>query len=225
MAQKHELFSDELKDFIKKRYQEEYSVSIVLKEVRSRFENIGRNPIVKYLKDIGIYEGLTGKNYLKKKTENHEQIMLERYGVINWGQTKDSGYSKQNKIPYEKISYLDDKYKKYRTAIEKLTRKNVKELKKINKLPKYCQYTGILFKDEDGESNPNDPRKRSIDHKIPIMVCYLNNVSIEEASSLNNIMFVLKYVNSVKGNTDHDSFLTIAEKIRKVFIDEGYQSN
>lgn len=55
-------------------------------------------------------------------------------------------------------------------------------------------------------------------------MCYLNNIRAEEAGSKDNIVFVLKYVNSVKSNTLHESFLTIANKIRKVFIDEGFES-
>lgn len=222
LTKKYETFSEELKIFIETRYKEEYSVSIIHKEVQERFGKIGRGPISDYLKSIGIYEGLNGPNYLKKKVENNEKIMMERYGVINWGQTKEGGYRKQNKIPYNKISYLDDGYKKYRDDVEKITRKNIK---KLDAIPKYCEYTGILFADENGATNPNDPRKRSVDHKIPAVICYLNGISAEDAGSIDNIIFVLKYVNSIKSNTEHNSFLSVAHKIRKVFINEGYESN
>lgn len=210
--------TEEMRNKYIKKYKETYSVSDIL---RSFNDGVGRSRIVSILKEEGIYESLSGSNYLKKKTEKHKKIMMEKYGVTNWGQTKEGGYKKQNKIAYKKISYLDDQYKLYRDAVERETRKNIRKIDR----PKYCYYTGIQFADEEGPANPNDPRKRSIDHKIPVIICYLNGVSIEEAGGINNLIFVLKYVNSVKSNTDHDSFLSIAQKLRKVFIDEGCESN
>lgn len=210
--------TDEMKTKYIEKYQDTYSVSEVL---RTFNDGVGRGRIVKVLKEAGIYEGLSGPNYLKKKVENNEKIMMDKYGVINWGQTKEGGYKKQNKIPYQKISYLDDQYKEYRAAVEKETRKNIKKID----LPKHCYYTGIQFADEEGPVNPNDPRKRSVDHKVPVIICYLNGIPVEQAGNIDNIVFVLKYVNSVKSNTEHESFLAISHKIRKVFINEGYKSN
>jgi hypothetical protein len=201
-------------------YKETYSVSQLLKE--DKYKKIGRDVITKLLKDNNIFEGLNGPNYLKKKVENLEKIMIERYGIKNWGQTKSAGYVKNNKIPYKKITYLSDDYKKYRIEVNKETEKTIKN--HFKKLPKYCFYTKILFSDEEGPTNPNDPRKRSIDHRVPVLHCYLNNLSVEEAASKNNIIFILKYVNSVKGQTLEESFIPVAEKIKKVFINEGYQS-
>ena len=123
--------TDEMKTKYIEKYQDTYSVSEVL---RTFNDGVGRGRIVKVLKEAGIYEGLSGPNYLKKKVENNEKIMMDKYGVINWGQTKEGGYKKQNKIPYQKISYLDDQYKEYRAAVEKETRKNIKKID----LPKHC---------------------------------------------------------------------------------------
>jgi hypothetical protein len=211
--------TEEINNIIIETYKQEYSVSEVMKKCP---KGIGRKRIENILKKFGIYEGLNGENYLKKKVEKHEKLMMEKYGVKNWGQTKDGGYKKQNKIPYKNISFLTDKYKEYRIRVEKETVKNIKKHFKI--FPKYCYYTKILFADEEGPVNPNDPRKRSVDHKIPILHCYLNNISVEEASNINNIVFVLRYVNSVKAQTLEESFIPIVEKIRKVFINEGYES-
>lgn len=212
----------DITDSMKQRYidlyKETYSVSKVMRNCN---DGVGRGRIVKILKDEGIYEGLTGENYLKKKVENNEKIMLEKYGVINWGQTKEGGYRKQNKIPYKKVSYLTDDYKEYRIKVDKLTKKNIKHHFK-NNLPKYCMYTGIMFADEEGLTNPNDPRKRSVDHRIPIIHCFLNNVPIEEAANIDNITFVLKYVNSIKAQSTEESILPIMEKIKEAFINEGF---
>jgi|APSaa5957512535_1039671.scaffolds.fasta_scaffold34566_2 hypothetical protein len=199
-------------------YKDIYSVSAVMKIVN---DAVGRNRIVNILKKEGIYEGLNGENYLKMKVLNNEKIMMERYGVKNWGQTPDGGWKPQNKIPYKKITYLNESFSKYHKLVEKKTKKYVD---KIKEKPSYCEYTGIQFADVSGKTNPNDPRKRSVDHKIPIVICYLNNVSVEDAADTNNIRFVLRYVNSIKQNTLHESFLPIAIKIREVFINEGYES-
>tara|TARA_Y100000310_G_scaffold34476_1_gene32646 strand:+ start:3189 stop:3839 length:651 start_codon:yes stop_codon:yes gene_type:complete len=211
--------TDEMKDFYIKKYKETYSVSEIMRQ--SNY-GIGRRRIEKLLKEEGIYEGLSGKNYLKKKTEKIKEICQEKYGVDNYSHLKVSGWSEQNKHTYEKIDFLDKQYKQYHKEVNKLSKKNAKKIKDNQ----YCFYTGIQFADvEQDKVNPNDLRKRSIDHKIPVIICYLNNVSVEDASDIENIMYVLKYVNSIKGNTLHESFLSISPKIRKVFIDEGYKSN
>ena len=195
-------------------YKECYSVSEVLRI----YNDIGRDKLVKILKNYGVYEGLTGKNYLRKKAENYVLTMKSKYGVTNWGQIS-GGWTEQNKIPYNKIDVLDTKYKAYRIEVEKISKRTLKNLVK----PDYCEYTGILFADAEYNPNPNDPRKRSVDHKIPLIICYLNDIDSEIAGARENLVFVLRYVNSIKGNTLHDSFITIAQKIRKVFINEGFK--
>lgn len=215
---KVEKITDEIKNIIIDCYKNTYSVSEVLRELKLMSLNIGRNRVVNVLKECDLYEGLTGKNYSEMKVNKLKKIMTEKYGIENWGQLKTSGYVVDNKIEYKKISFLDEEYKKYCKKVQLLTKKNIKKIKNTD----YCYYTGILFSDVEGKSNPNDPRKKSIDHKIPKIICYLNGISAEDASSIDNLIFVLKYVNSVKGNTDHESFLNIAKKIREVFINEGY---
>lgn len=208
-----------MKQFYIDTYLETYSVSEIL---RRRGDNIGRTRIVKILKDEGIYEGLNGENYLKKKVENYENLMLDKYGVKNVGQLPGNGWESQNSIPYEKIGFLGAECKEYKKLVEKYTKKNVSKIEK----PRYCFYTGIRFADDELESvNPNDPRKRTVDHKVPVIICYLNGVDPKVAASVDNLIFVLRYVNSIKSNTLHESFLSIAPKIRKVFINEGFESN
>lgn len=220
--QKHKSFSNEIKQFIESHYLQEYSVSKLIVELGERFsENVGRTSITNYLKEIGVYEGLNGPNYLRKKTENNVKIMNERYGVDNWGQIDGEGWSKLNSIPYQKVSYLDGEFTDYRKKVDKLSKKNKKNIAETS----YCFYTGIRFVDvEQDRVNPNDPRKRTLDHKIPIIICYLNGIDYEDAASVDNLIYVLRYVNSIKSNTDNDSFIPIAQKIRKVFLNEGFES-
>lgn len=210
--------TQELENWITEMYRETYSVSAILRACKGRNLKIGRGRINAILKAAGLYEGLAGENYLKKKVEAHKSLMLEKHGVENWGQTENGGYRSLNKIEYSKLSYLTDEFTAYREKVRALTKKNLAKLPK----PDYCEYTGVRFADVEGRANPNDPRKRSIDHKLPVIHCYLNGIPAEDAAGLDNLMRVLKYVNSVKGNTLHESFLPLALKIRKVFQDAGY---
>lgn len=212
--------TDDMKQRYIDLYRETYSVSEIM---RSCNDGVGRGRIVKILRDEGIYEGLSGENYLKRKVKNHKKIMLEKYNVVNWGQTEEGGYRKLNKVPYKKVSYLTDGYKEYRIKVDKLTKENVKQHYKDD-LPKYCMYTGIMFADEEGPTNPNDPRKRSVDHKIPVVHGFLKKVPVEEIASIDNIVFVLKYVNSIKAQSTVESILPIMEEIRKAFLNEGFSS-
>jgi len=211
--------STKMKTFYIDTYKQTYSVSEIM---RLANDGVGRSRIVSILRQEDIYEGLSGPNYLKRKVENLEKIMMQRHGVSNAGQLEYGGYQSRNKIPYEKLDFLSTDYKTYREQVDKKTRINIKQISDM----RYCYYTGIEFADVSQDKvNPNDPRKRSIDHKMPVIICYLNDISIEDASSIDNITYVLKYVNSIKGNTLHESFLAISPKIRKVFVDEGYKSN
>jgi hypothetical protein len=203
-------------------YQEHYSVSKILRDFTIQGQVVlQREKVEKILKENNIYEGLYGENYLKKKVEVNKITLNERYGVINPGQLENGGYAKMNKIPYNKFTFIDEDFRNYREKVYKITKIN---LSKIDP-PKFCEYTGILFADEEDPTNPNDPRKRSVDHVLPIVWCYFNDVEPTIAGSLENIKFVLKYVNTIKSNTLHESFLPIALKIRKALINEGFESN
>lgn len=210
-------------------YTDTYSVEQVMDHVeRHEWFDIETNPsnrlyriIIQILKDNKVYDPYN-KVALDIKLNKIKQTCLDRFGVDNISKLGGNGYCALNKIEYKKFTF-DANFQEYKNKVSKLTSKNIK---KFNiKFPQYCEYTGILFSDEEGISNPNDPRKRSIDHKLPVIHCYFNNISVEDAAHPNNLLFVLKYVNSLKSNTLHDSFLPLAYKIRKVFINEGFKSN
>lgn len=207
-----------------KEYLETYSVSEIVRRYEGS-ENINRREVVKILKLAGVYEGLNGPNYLKKKAENYKNIMLERYGVDNWSRLENQ-WDTLNEIPYTKFSFLEDEVGKYKKKVSKLAKKYLKKCLKNNLAPDYCEYTGILFADSEFDKvNPNDPRKRTLDHKVSVIQCFFNGVSPEDCSSEKNLTFVLRYVNTLKGCTSHEDFLPIAQKLRKVLINEGYKSN
>jgi hypothetical protein len=203
-------------------YKEHYSVSEVLRQINVFSEKkISRQNIVTILKNAGIYEGINGENYIKVHRNRVNKVIKDKYGVNNYG-TISGGFGESNKIPYRNVKGLTDDFQEYKRAVSRLTIRAIKKLKK----PEFCEYTGIKFCDVIGiRSNPNDPRKRSVDHRIPIIICYLNGINIKDAASLDNLAFVLRYVNTIKANTDYNSFLPIATKIREVFINEGFESN
>ena len=126
-------------DHIKQHYVENYSVSKIIEEINDEgFVSLfTRREIEKILKESNLYEGLNGENYLKAKVKNHVKTLKERYGVENWGQMSDGGYKKANRIPYDKISFLDTEYKQYKEQVEKITKRNTKKIEK----PDYCSYT------------------------------------------------------------------------------------
>lgn len=207
------------KDKIVEIYKNTYSVSEIQRNLGS---GIGRKRIEKILKDLNLYEGLSGVNYLAMKAKMIKAICLKKYGVDNISKLTGGSWLESNKIPYNKPEYLTIDFEKYKKNVISKTRKNIK---KIKNLPSYCEYTGIQFSDMEGPTNPNCFRKRSVDHIIPIIHCYINGRTVEETSHISNLKFVLRYVNSVKGNTTQDSFLPLAPKIREIFINENIKHN
>jgi hypothetical protein len=167
-----------------------------------------------------IYRGV---RFTKRRSKKTRDTTLERHGVMNIGCTKQYGWNNTNKIEYDKISYLTDKFYEYENLVKRFTNRSAK----LKDKPAYCEYTGIMFIDTElgREVNPNDPRKRSIDHKIPTIWGYLNHISPEVIGGINNLAYVLRYVNTIKANTLYESFIPMAIKMREVFKNEGYKSN
>jgi hypothetical protein len=214
----------ELREIIQQKYLETYSVTKVIQYLRSIGVGLGRVPITNVLKENKIFESYTGKNYIEQKAVRHLQLLQERYGVTNWGQTSNGGFKEANKIPYKKTKLFED-YRTYRLAVERLTIKQVKRMKRLKQIPAYCELTTIRFADEEGPVNPNDPRKRTTDHKIPIIICFLSKMTVQEAADSTNLAFILRMVNSLKSSTLFDSFKPYANAIRERLLDEGFESS
>ena len=87
----------------------------------------------------------------------------------------------------------------------------------------YCYHTGIRFIDAEVEfPNPNDPRKRSLDHIKPLVVCFIEGMTMDEANHPDNLCWCLKCVNNVRASTDIRSFKVIADYYRQQFIKAGF---
>lgn len=211
------------------RYKEVYSVNQIVKEIMVDEELCAhqassyttRQIVERVLKNEGIYEGTSGENQNKKKHEKASNTMMEKYGVTNWGQTKNGGYviiNSREKVDPQLVKNISE----YKKEVSRLTNRAIKTLTP----PDYCEYTGIMFRDsETEEPNPNDYRKRSVDHKESVVKCFLLGISAEECASPKNLAFVLKYCNSLKGNMGVEEFTAFAKELRQRMIDEGYNHN
>lgn len=205
---------DRLKDIDKKYlmelYKKTYSISQCIDELRKDFI-LGpptiRTIITQYLKNSSVFEGNSGKNTQAMKQKRIQQTMMERYGVINWGQTKEGGYRKQNKIPYNKLK-INDELSLFKKKSDRIARNYLDQCKKNSMVPDKCHYTGITFNDVLLEQvNPNDPFKRTIDHKIPVVEMFLKGKTPEETSHPSNLVFCLRIVNTYKANSSEEYFI------------------
>jgi len=140
--------------------------------------------------------------------------------------------SERNNIVYENPSFISDMNEWIRLAGNEVRRRHSRtrvgttknkrcDARPVLKETDYCYHTGIRFADADGIANPNDPRKRSLDHIIPLSICYTMGMTREEANHPDNLCWCLKCVNNVRGSTDIESFKPIANYYRQQFIDAG----
>lgn len=198
-------------------------------------------PYVEYLL-INENEYLSHADSVRYTSSRRMKNLEDKYGkgIINpsqipttKGEQAGNGWCKMNNLPLNKIMFYDD-FREYREKVDKLTKTNRQKLLRGTfpdyedyELPKYCQLTGIKFVDADGERvNPNDFLKRSLDHKKPVLLSFLDGDTPEQCSHPNNFVWILKQCNSVKGNTSFEDFKeNFAPKIRRLLINEGYEHN
>lgn len=193
-------------------YKETYSVTEVLKHFGYPHGNTERRKqITDILKEEKIYEGLSGPNFLRKRQEKIEKTNLEKYGVKNYSYTKNGSLNLHN---HREKSYFPivESFREYQNVVNKETKKTLRKIKNKAK-PTHCEYLGIEFVDDD-IANPNDQLKRTIDHKKSVYNCWLEGLSPEEASSLDNLVWICRYANSIKGNADYEDIKHIFPKIK-----------
>lgn len=201
-----------LKKYIKTLYLEKSSVSECVEIIKEK-ENTKlslakiRKIVDPVVIDLGIKKSLTDKDLNKKRQDKIKQTMLKRYGVVNNGQRAGHGWSNLNQINYEKLK-LDTELNDFRKKVNYLTRKHVERLKRQNKIPDKCFYTGITFRDAYRQNvNPNDPYKRSVDHRMPVIEMFLKGSTPEDVCQEDNIVFCLRVVNTYKANTAEEYFI------------------
>lgn len=201
-----------LKKYIKDLYLEKLSISEcveIIKEKEETILSLGKirkivDPIVI---ELGIKKSLSDKDLTKKRHDKIKKTMFNRYGVVNNGQRPGQGWSRLNQIDYKKLEF-DINLTEFKKEVNYLTRKYVERLKKQNKIPDKCFYTGVIFKDSyQSVVNPNDPYKRSVDHRKPVIEMFLKGYTPEEVCQADNIVFCLRVVNTYKANTEEEYFV------------------
>jgi hypothetical protein len=219
------------KDLILSKYiKDEYSLTELLDFINDMigtelgksfaYSSADGKSLKTWLVDNGVYRKYTPT---QRRTQKIKETTIKNHGVLNIGCTKLYGWNNTNKIEYKKVSFLTDGFKKYEKKVKTETLKSIRKKEILD----FCEYTGIKFIDAElGLSvNPNDPRKRSVDHKIPVIWGYLNGIKPEVIGGIGNLAFVLRYVNTIKSNTLYESFIPIALKLREVFKNENYEVN
>ena len=188
------------RDEVISTYKETYSVSKVLAHFGyPRGNSDKRADINNILKEEGIFEGNSGPNVIRLRDERKKKTMLERYGVENYSYTLMGKGNTHNQREMKQLPFVEE-FRVYQRECENLTKKYKRTIKNP---PTHCEYIGIEFID-DTIANPNDPTKRTIDHKKSLYVCWLEGVSPQEACDPSNLAWVCRYANSVKGNANYE---------------------
>ena len=180
---------------------------------------VSRVAVVKLLVGAEIYKGFGRQPSRSIKRMN---TMQQRYGVNNYGQTPmmRQRLIERNNISYKQPLFLAN-LDSFRKDVDTITLRNKKLLLDTG----YCFYTGIRFGDIMGPINPNDPIKRTIDHKISIVDGFLRNYTAEQIGCLSNLCWTIKYCNTFKGNMSANDFIYYSKLIRERFIDANYEHN
>lgn len=197
--------------YVAERYTETYSVTDCCEYVVNREKTMVkpsaiRKKVKEYLGSLGVIEGASGVNRNFARSNKFVATMKSRYGVTNPGQLDGNGFSESNKIPYTKLK-ITDEYNQFRRAVDNLTFKIVEKLKKTNHIPRNCFYTGIKFNDNVLiKVNPNDPKKRTVDHKTPVTEAFFRGWTVEQTCDIDNLVFCLRVVNTMKGHLNEKEF-------------------
>ena len=163
------------------------------------------------------------ENY--RNLEKHKETIIKIYGVDNVSKSdiikekkietclKNFGvkYPTQSKNVCMKISvsinknriYNLDNMRIYRYKVTQLTLKNKKEL--LYKWTGYDYYDGEYIKD-NLILKPGDSLYPTIDHKISIFYGFINNISIDDISHIDNLCITKRNINSSKNKKCEDEF-------------------
>lgn len=128
---------------------------------------------------------------------------LKRYGVKYALQNKDVIKKRIETLEKNRTYDLND-IKDYRYLVVKMTKRNKKEL--LEKWNGYDYYDNQYIADNFNLS-PSDRQYPTIDHKLSIFFCFMNNISVEEASSIENLCMTKRTYNSSKNRKNEAVFI------------------
>lgn len=206
------------------KYQEDilesYTLDPNVSDIIKKF-GASRNSIVRLLKSKGLYKGLDG--YSPSRVAKVKSSIQAKFGddIINYGQTKGmrDKLKERNNRPFNVVPWKED-LSLYKRKCDKLTIKNKKFVYKAD----YCFYTGIKML-ESNLHNPNNPLLRTLDHKISVVEGFMLGIDPEVISSPTNLVYCIRYINTLKGNMSADDIIKLVPFIRKELINAGYEHN
>lgn len=185
--------------YLVKDYLDGYSISALVRKY-----SVSRCTAQNIITESG--HSLRGFNHTKESAafvaKEISKTVMKNHGVKNIGMLKNSGFTVANKIEYNKPAFYEE-FLVYKDEVGKQTRRNVN---KMGELPTHCYITGLEFADTQGAANPNDFFKRTVDHKKSVLECFIDGDTVEETAAEKNIIFILRYINNVKGNQNIDTF-------------------
>ena len=137
-----------------------------------------------------------------------------------------------NHIPFVSYTFQDEMTEYIRLASNQVRRRHSRTRKGMptkrkdarGRLPDatHCALTGVRFVDAETDTpNPNDPRKRTIDHKVPLSECFIRGWTQEQANDVSNLMYVLRAVNNQRQSTHLENYKVMADWYRQKFIESG----
>jgi len=147
--------------------------------------------------------GVENTSKLKLFQDKWKKTNLERYGVENTFQSEES----KIKIR-DKGGWLGDDdlvgYIKYNRIVRRLTLRNRKNMLE--------NWDGFDFYDDEYirdnfNMDFNNPKYPCIDHKISIRNGYLDGISEDILSSIDNLCFTKRSINSKKRTQNHKDFI------------------
>lgn len=164
------------------------SASFLVKEIKEKIQNVN-------FEKFGHISPFGNKEVQEKAKDK----VLEIYGVDNVWKNKEMIQIMLNKKRelgiYYKNEELRNKYTEYRRKVVYLTKLNKDEL--VNNWDGNDFYTGIYIRD-NFNLNCNDSNYPTIDHKMPVIYGFLNNLKIEELSNIKNLCWTTRANNLKK---------------------------
>ena len=169
---------DECKEKIKQTNNKKYDVDYYFQSDDKKVKSL-ETCMSKY----GV-EYPTQNEYIRNKIK---ESFINKYGVEYISQSK---YWKEKTGCVEKTGFEE-----YKRKVSNETRKNVKELQE--KWNGYDYYDNEYIKN-NFILNKIDKIYPTIDHKISVYYGYINNISVEEISNIENLCYTKRSINSSK---------------------------
>jgi hypothetical protein len=138
--------------------------------------------------------------------EKIKKVNLEKWGFENPFQSeliKEKIKKTNTKNNYWIID--SENFDKYKRRVKTLTNKIKKEL--FKNWNGYDYYDNEYIK-ENLNLNKNSNIYPTIDHKISVYYGFINNISPEEISDINNLCITKRFINSSKNKKNEDEFKT-----------------